>query len=192
VQARGLAGDDEPLRRVSPGGAQRGDASAAALAACLLPLPAVPGTPPTAVAGAHRAGEVPLRGNDSSKGRAQPCRGVGGGPTAAARCARAPEMVRWEGREWRGESPPCWWHGWGGRLPAGLAERTQMTKAAVRRGGRGGLVNAEGRRRCCFTTAAHVHEVYGAAVAPFLWREPCPTFSGSTRSEAVRCASRFL
>jgi len=107
VQARGLAGDDERLRRVSACGARRGDASAAALTAFLLPLPAVPGTSPTAAAGAHRAEEVPLRGNDPSEGRAQPCRGVGGGPTAAARCACAPAMGRWEGREWRGESPPC-------------------------------------------------------------------------------------
>jgi len=138
VQAREFAGDDEPLRRVSACGARRGDALAAALAAFLLPLPAVLGTSPTAVAGAHRAEEVPLRGYDPSEGRAQPCRGVGGGPTAAARCACAPAMGRWEGREWRGESPPCWWHGWGGRLAAGLAERTQKTKAAVRRGGGGG------------------------------------------------------
>jgi len=142
VQARGLAGDDEPLRRVLAGGARRGDASAAALAAFLLPLPAVPGTSPTAVAGAHRAGKVPLRGNDPSDGRAQRCRGVRGGPTTAARCARAPAMGRWEGSEWRGESPPCWRHGWEGFLPAGLAERTHMTEAAVRRGGGGGLVNA--------------------------------------------------
>jgi len=84
VQARALAGDDEPLRRLSACGARRGDASAAALAAFLLPFPAVPDTSPTAVAGAHRAAEVPLRGNDAAEGRAQPWRGVGGGPTAAA------------------------------------------------------------------------------------------------------------
>jgi len=102
VQARALAGDDEPLRRVPACGARRGDASAAALAAFSLPFPAVPGASPTAVAGAYRAKEVPLRGNDPSEGRAQPCRGVGGGPTAAARCACAPAMDWWEGREWRG------------------------------------------------------------------------------------------
>jgi len=137
VQARVFEGDDGPLRRVSASGARRGDASAAALAALIFPFPAVPGTSPTALAGAQRAGGIPLRSNDPSEGSAQPCKSVGGGPTAAARCARAPAIGPWEAREWRGESPPCLRHGWGWRLLAGLADWTQMTEAAVRPGGGG-------------------------------------------------------
>jgi len=189
LQARALAGDDEPLRRVSACGARRGDASAAALAAFLLPFPAVPGTAPTAVAGAHRAEEVPLRGNDPLEGRAQPCRGVGGGPTAAARCACAPAMGRWEGSEWRGESPPCWWHGWGGRLPAGLAEWTQMTKAAVRRWG------GEGAGQCRGTEALLFYD--SSARARGLWCCCCSLFVARAlpkflREHTVRgCSLRF-